>query len=224
MRDEFIRFRNYKNRVALYGFASGVLAFIGTMVDKGRWLGNFIKSVVLGYCMCTLCTVTVENSIVLPLRTKIAVQKGLGTTCLFWLLVRGIPVLITNNDIFRAVLPIENVCVPSFGHIKWTLKNFVHGQTLFNLQVGYLFTWLYLKFAGFPNHIISLYQPCWYIESIWGRDWVRITIVYSLTSIRAMTILRVCRNILSSSSICRCRRRCRCRYCGKHHFLYILGE
>ena len=74
MRDEFIRFRNYKNRVALYGFASGVLAFIGTMVDKGRWLGNFIKSVVLGYCMCTLCTVTVENSIVLPLRTKIAVQ------------------------------------------------------------------------------------------------------------------------------------------------------
>ena len=67
--------------------------------------------------LCTLCTVTVENSIVLPLRTKIAVQKGLGTTCLFWLLVRGIPVLITN-DIFRAVLPIENVCVQSFGHIK----------------------------------------------------------------------------------------------------------
>ena len=63
-------------------------------------------------------TVTVENSNVLPLRTKIAVQKGLGTTCLFWLLVRGIPVLITNNDIFRAVLPIENVCVQSFGHIK----------------------------------------------------------------------------------------------------------
>ena len=62
--------------------------------------------------LCTLCTVTVENSIVLPLRTKIAVQKGLGTTCL---LVRGIPVLITNNDIFRAVLPIKNVCVQSFG-------------------------------------------------------------------------------------------------------------
>ena len=68
--------------------------------------------------LCTLCKVTVENSIVLPLRTKIAVQKGLGTTCLFWLLVRGIPVLITNNDIFRAVLPIENVCVQSFGEIK----------------------------------------------------------------------------------------------------------
>ena len=71
--------------------------------------------------LCTLCTVTVENSIVtivLPLRTKIAVQKRLGTTCLFWLLVRGIPVLITNNDIFRAVLPIENVCVQSFGRIK----------------------------------------------------------------------------------------------------------
>ena len=29
---------------------------------------------------------------ILPLRTKIAVQKGLGATCLFWLLVRGIPV------------------------------------------------------------------------------------------------------------------------------------
>ena len=68
--------------------------------------------------LCTLCTVTVDNSIVLPLRTKIAVQKGLGTTCLLWLLVRGIPVLITNNDIFRVVLPIENVCVQSFGHIK----------------------------------------------------------------------------------------------------------
>ena len=69
--------------------------------------------------LCTLCTVTVENcfTIVLPLRTKIAVQKGLGTTSLFWLLVRGIPVLIAN-DIFRAVLPIENVCVQSFGHIK----------------------------------------------------------------------------------------------------------
>ena len=70
------------------------------MVDRGRWLGP----------LRTLCTVTVENSIVLPLRTKIAVQKGLGTTCLFWLLARGIPVLITNKDIFRAVLPIENVC------------------------------------------------------------------------------------------------------------------
>ena len=57
-------------------------------------------------------------TIVLPLRTKIAVPKGLGTTCLSWLLVRVIPVLITNNDIFRAVLPIENVCVQSFGHIK----------------------------------------------------------------------------------------------------------
>ena len=69
--------------------------------------------------LCTLCTVvTVENFIALPLRTKIAVQKRLGTMCLFWLLVRGIPVLITNNDIFRAVLPIENVCVQSFGHIK----------------------------------------------------------------------------------------------------------
>ena len=56
----------------------------------------------------------VTNSIVLPLRTKIAVQKA----ALFWLLVRGILVLITNNDIFRAMLPIENVCVQSFGHIK----------------------------------------------------------------------------------------------------------
>ena len=65
--------------------------------------------------LCTSCTVTVENYIVLPLPTKIAVQKGLGTTCLFWLLVRGIPVLITNNDIFRAVLPIENVC----GSVVW---------------------------------------------------------------------------------------------------------
>ena len=45
--------------------------------------------------LCTLCTITVENSVVLPLRTKIAVEKGLGTMCLFWLLVRGIPVLMT---------------------------------------------------------------------------------------------------------------------------------
>ena len=59
---------------------------------------------------------------------------------LFLLLARGIPVLITNNDILRAVLPIENVCVQSFGHIKWALKIFVHGETLFNLQVGSLFT------------------------------------------------------------------------------------
>ena len=65
--------------------------------------------------LCTLCTVTVENSIVLTLRTKIAVEKGLGTTCLFWLLVLGIPLLITKNDIFRAVLPIENVC----GSVVW---------------------------------------------------------------------------------------------------------
>ena len=67
-------------------------------------------------------------------------QEGLGTTCLFWLLVRSIPVLITNNDIFRAVLPIENVCVQSFGHIEWALKNVVHGQTLSNLQVHYIWS------------------------------------------------------------------------------------
>ena len=73
--------------------------------------------------------------------TKAAKTKSdLGTTCLFWLLVQGIPVIITNNDIYRAVLKIENVCVQSFGHIKWALNNFVHGQTLFNLQRGSLFT------------------------------------------------------------------------------------
>ena len=99
--------------------------------------------------LCTLSTVTVENSIVLPLRTKIALQKGLGSTCLFWLLVWGIPILNTNNDIFRAVLPIENVrgsvvwpyqisfknlCAPSnpiqppcgfFVHYIWSLPGFV---------------------------------------------------------------------------------------------------
>ena len=74
------------------------------------------------------------------LRTKIAVEKGLGTTCLFWLLVRGIPVLITNNDIFRAVFPIENVCVQSFAHIKWALKNFVDGQTLSAGSAGFRFS------------------------------------------------------------------------------------
>ena len=93
--------------------------------------------------------------IVLPLRTKIAVQKGLGTTCLFWLLVRGIPILITNNDIFQAVLPIENVCVQSFGHIKWALKNFVHGQTLFNLQVGSLFTIFEVCRVSWPSPSIN---------------------------------------------------------------------
>ena len=48
-------------------------------------------------------------TIVLPLRTKIVVQKGLGTTCLFWLLIRDIPLHITNNDIFR----VKRLCARS---------------------------------------------------------------------------------------------------------------
>ena len=46
---------------------------------------------------------------VVPCRGKISVRDTRATVTSA--LVRGIPVLITNNDIFRAVLPIENVCV-----------------------------------------------------------------------------------------------------------------
>ena len=115
--------------------------------------------------LCTLCTVTVENSIVLLLfyicaRTKIAVQKGLGTTCLFWLLVRGIPVLFTNNDIFRRASNRKRLCSVVWPY-QTSFKKLCARSKPVHPPSGFFVHHIW-SFTGFLT--VSLYQPCFNVH------------------------------------------------------------
>ena len=87
------------------------------MVDRGRWLGNFIKSIVLGFCVpCARSRLKILLFYLCELRQQCKSDWALRVCFGCWFEV--FQYLLQITDIFRTVLPIENVCVQSFGHIK----------------------------------------------------------------------------------------------------------